>query len=34
VVYDAIGAAPEVRELPDPVAPAGGVVVQVHANGL
>jgi alcohol dehydrogenase len=34
VIYDAIGATPEVREVPDPVAPAGGVVVQVHATGL
>jgi alcohol dehydrogenase len=34
VVYDAIGTTPKVRELPDPVAPVGGVVVQVHATGL
>jgi len=34
VVYDAIGAAPVVRDVPDPVAPEGGVVVAVHATGL
>lgn len=27
-------AVPEVREVPDPIAPQGGVVVQVHATGL
>jgi alcohol dehydrogenase len=34
VVYDEIGATPEVREVPDPVAPDGGVVVQVEYTGL
>ena len=34
VVYDAIGTTPVVREVPDPIAPEGGVVVAVHATGL
>ena len=34
VIFDAIGATPEVREVPEPVAPDGGVVVRVHATGL
>lgn len=34
VVYDAIGVAPEVRDVPTPTAPVGGVVVRVHATGL
>ncbi|WP_127818788.1 zinc-dependent alcohol dehydrogenase family protein [Microbacterium sp. CPCC 204701] len=34
VVYDAIGAAPEVRDVPTPTAPESGVVVRVHATGL
>lgn len=34
VVYDAVGVAPVVRDVPDPAAPAGGVVVRVHATGL
>ncbi|MBO4204846.1 zinc-dependent alcohol dehydrogenase family protein [Micromonospora echinofusca] len=34
VVYDTFGVLPEVREVPDPVAPAGGVVVAVRATGL
>lgn len=34
VIFDAIGATPEVREVPEPVAPDGGVVVQVEATGL
>lgn len=34
VVFDAIGATPEVRTVPVPHAPPGGVVVQVHATGL
>ncbi|MDO8148360.1 alcohol dehydrogenase catalytic domain-containing protein [Isoptericola sp. b515] len=34
VVYDAFGGPVTVRELPDPVAPDGGVVVRVHATGL
>lgn len=33
-MYDAIGVAPVVRDVADPVAPAGGVVVRVHATGL
>ncbi|WP_148613419.1 zinc-binding dehydrogenase [Nocardioides rubriscoriae] len=34
VVVDAVRARPEVREVPDPVAPPGGVVVEVRATGL
>ncbi|MEY9871590.1 D-arabinose 1-dehydrogenase-like Zn-dependent alcohol dehydrogenase [Streptacidiphilus sp. MAP12-33] len=34
VVMDRIGEPVAVREVPDPVAPAGGVVVRVHATGL
>lgn len=34
VVMDAVGAPLEVREVPDPVAPHGGVVVEVRATGL
>lgn len=34
VIYDEIGAAPVVRDVPDPVAPEGGVVVSVRATGL
>ncbi|MBD3943175.1 zinc-dependent alcohol dehydrogenase family protein [Microbacterium sp. NEAU-LLC] len=34
VVYDAFGVAPEVRDVPAPHAPAGGVVVEVRATGL
>lgn len=34
VVLDAIRAQPHVGEVPEPVAPAGGVVVDVHATGL
>jgi D-arabinose 1-dehydrogenase-like Zn-dependent alcohol dehydrogenase len=34
VVFDAIGATPEVCDVPEPVAPDGGVVVRVHATGL
>lgn len=34
VVIDAVRARPEVREVPDPVAPDGGVVVRVGATGL
>jgi len=34
VLFDAIGAAPEVREVPEPTAPADGVVVRVRATGL
>lgn len=34
VMMDAIGEPLEVREVDDPVAPDGGVVVEVHATGL
>jgi alcohol dehydrogenase len=34
MVMDRIGGPLEVRDVPDPVAPDGGVVVQVHATGL
>jgi alcohol dehydrogenase len=34
VIYDSFGAAPEVRQVPDPIAPAAGVVVAVRATGL
>ena len=34
VVLDAVRARPEVREVPDPTAPAGGVVVRVMATGM
>ncbi|SDP20915.1 alcohol dehydrogenase [Pedococcus dokdonensis] len=34
VVIDAVRARPEVREVPAPTAPTGGVVVQVRATGL
>jgi alcohol dehydrogenase len=34
VVYDGFGLVPELREVPDPVPPAGGVVVEVKATGL
>ena len=34
VVYDAFGVAPEVRDVPRPSAPEGGVVVEVRATGL
>ncbi|MBU2074940.1 MAG: zinc-binding dehydrogenase [Actinobacteria bacterium] len=34
VVVDGVRARPEVREVPDPAPPAGGVVVQVGATGL
>lgn len=34
VVMDRIGGALEVREVPDPAPPAGGVVVEVRATGL
>ena len=34
VVFDAVGVAPEVREVPAPTAPEGGVVVRVEATGL
>jgi D-arabinose 1-dehydrogenase-like Zn-dependent alcohol dehydrogenase len=34
VVYDAFGTTPEVRDVPAPVAPDGGVVVRVAATGL
>jgi D-arabinose 1-dehydrogenase-like Zn-dependent alcohol dehydrogenase len=34
VVLDAVRARPDVREVPDPVAPTGGVVVRVMATGM
>ena len=34
VIFDAIGATPEVRDVPAPAAPDGGVVVRVRATGL
>jgi alcohol dehydrogenase len=34
MVMDRVGGPLEVREVPDPVPPDGGVVVQVHATGL
>lgn len=34
IVLDTVRARPEVREVPDPVAPPGGVVVRVLATGL
>jgi alcohol dehydrogenase len=34
IVYDAFGGPVEVREVPEPVAPAGGVVVRVGASGV
>ncbi|WP_375487172.1 zinc-dependent alcohol dehydrogenase family protein [uncultured Jatrophihabitans sp.] len=34
LVFDRFGAPPEVREVPDPVAPADGVVIEVRATGL
>ncbi len=34
IVVDAVRSQPEVREVPDPAAPAGGVVVRVAATGM
>ena len=34
VVYDAVGATPELREVPEPVCPDDGVVVAVGATGV
>ena len=34
VVYDAFGATPDVRDVPDPTPPVDGVVVRVEATGL
>jgi alcohol dehydrogenase len=34
VVFDEFGVLPEVREVPDPVAPPGGVVIEVEATGV
>jgi len=34
VVYDAVGAVPEVREVPRPSCPVDGVLVAVHATGV
>jgi D-arabinose 1-dehydrogenase-like Zn-dependent alcohol dehydrogenase len=34
VIFDALRARPEVREVPDPTPPPGGVVVRVEATGM
>ncbi|MEU5903192.1 zinc-dependent alcohol dehydrogenase family protein [Micromonospora sp. NPDC047527] len=34
VIFDEFGARPEVRDVPDPVPPPGGAVIQVEATGL
>src|SRR4051794_9554153 len=34
VIYDRFGALPEVRDVPDPGPPAGGVLIRVAATGL
>ncbi len=34
VVYDEFQATPEIREVPEPVAPPGGAVIEVRATGL
>ena len=34
VIYDAFGAPPAVRDVPDPAPPAGGAVIRVDATGL
>jgi D-arabinose 1-dehydrogenase-like Zn-dependent alcohol dehydrogenase len=34
VVYDAVGAPPSVREVPEPACPPGGAVVEVRATGV
>jgi D-arabinose 1-dehydrogenase-like Zn-dependent alcohol dehydrogenase len=34
VLYDAFGAPPEVRDLPDPTPPPGGAVIRVSVTGL
>ncbi|MEW2384683.1 zinc-dependent alcohol dehydrogenase family protein [Micromonospora sp. NPDC047707] len=34
VIFDEFGARPEVRDVPDPEPPAGGVVIRVEATGL
>ncbi|WP_375424523.1 zinc-dependent alcohol dehydrogenase family protein [uncultured Friedmanniella sp.] len=34
LVYDAVGAAPEVRQVPEPACPADGVLVAVAATGV
>ncbi|RKN36426.1 zinc-dependent alcohol dehydrogenase family protein [Micromonospora musae] len=34
VIFDEFGARPEVREVPDPTPPPGGVVIRVEATGL
>src|SRR3954469_11674613 len=34
VIYDRFGALPEVRDVPHPGAPAGGVLIRVAATGL
>lgn len=34
VIFDAIGAVPVVRDVPDPICPANGVVIRVGATGV
>lgn len=34
VRYDAFGVAPQLVELPDPICPPGGAVIEVHATGV
>ena len=34
IVYDAVGAAPTLREVPDPDCPPDGAVIEVHATGV
>ncbi|PWU45669.1 alcohol dehydrogenase, partial [Micromonospora sp. S4605] len=34
VIFDEFGARPEVRDVPDPVAPPGSAVIRVEATGL
>ncbi|MCW3843955.1 zinc-dependent alcohol dehydrogenase family protein [Micromonospora yasonensis] len=34
VIFDEFGARPQVRDVPDPVPPAGGAVIRVEATGL
>ncbi|MGI9528811.1 MAG: alcohol dehydrogenase catalytic domain-containing protein, partial [Acidimicrobiia bacterium] len=33
-VFDEFGGPIDVRQVPDPVPPSGGVVIQVEANGV
>jgi alcohol dehydrogenase len=34
VIFDEFGARPEIRDVPDPAPPPGGVVIRVEATGL